>query len=1365
MAEEPAFVRWLFGGERGEKADQFLASAARGADSALRAMGGAPRPYGEPRGARTWSQHLVAGLYYTDLVNRIVSPETVAKWAGCAPASPVATTADRRDELELKQWLATAEAQHQDPTPDVGAGIRSIVSSIPGLETLATTVQGLASELWVRAVAEPAEAASAAEGAGCLLPAAMVGAATGSPAAAAGAYAVCSQIPSTQALQLSGINRQFRPFTEQELGNLTCDQLQETVPRRQDVWENGLEVTYYIVAPGIWFPDVINPVEAYSAPLRTPEGLARLGFWSRADCDRFRELEGREKDGKLTDEEVQEYYPMRDLYRGLQQEAPKAARQVLGLSGDELLRAYTRVAKLHGILGRQGTPDEKKLIEMLGTTAVVAPWELDERCPAPVGTLRRPQVLRDESDSTVSYVFNAATGVTGRPKPYGRRLLRDILDPAHEGDDTTVATEPACAAAVYGAPSLVQINEDAVALLVMKGKDGRNVAVLGPDRKLVHEYMHVHQNLGGNGANNRKVAFKIGSHRYETVPNEAYAVGGTNLTAAMWKAEHPGMVSFLTPKDEVVRRRVQHDVTDPHTEAADRALAKQQDALRRKEASCRGRSNIDRWKCEKVQKDIDKFGTARETLLAKMNDRQVTIAVNEHTAFTASARRDAYNPRCDDSNAVTVNLPISDGQWDYVIADEERAARVIGSAVRATGQGQLHFEGWAEGGMAPQTLSSRRSRRDARGGTDDWTCSAQDGQRWYVSFGDSFQGEGSRHVGIPALPLDAPATLLTNRLKIEGERPGVHDPNMTAFSGRSAEELYSGTYRTASGDPGCHRALWSPARLAAGDGVDTVQFGCSGATTATVLTDTPWKGQYTGQIKQFKEWWARNPEARPEIVDISIGGNDLEVSSILKWCIATDLLEVHGHSLLRAPGFIHFNKCNPDGPLKDAGSAAYRQVAGRLVEIVQEIKEVFTQHGMTYGDDYRIVLKSYPQIFPPERQYQPSHPTLPQEIEKIVNIGDRLNDLHNNLDNLPRAVSDAESALDDLLQLIYPRAEAGGFPVDAQSVSYLRKIGKNLNQAVKSAGYIAGVDFLDLAEAFDGHELGNKGAQFQQKGPDQTGADGRPVTTGLIPVSRLHWVNPLILTDGAQGIQESFHPGFPGYQAISSAMRSFYEQVMGSDGLMDGKALVDSSSNPGRTTATARRRDSGHGLYRLSITDIKHVEGTESGGTSELFGMVLLISSQDLVRSFYRTREQWRKYGRGESMLQDGTPVETVLNGEASPEDQFMIRWKILEADWGFWDSDDSIGSGRLTIAQRQLAAWRAEGTLACHRPHTATQTVESEEGKVEIQYKIEWTGGACAHVPPPPAAPVGETPARRAQREREEAARRLLRNSFRVHP
>ncbi|MGW5117850.1 hypothetical protein ACWEQ8_20825 [Streptomyces noursei] len=1314
----------------------------------------------QPWGVAHW---LVAGLDVLSKVNQLVPAQALGALAGCKTVAPVATTSGRREELALENRLNDALARHHNLIPDEAAGLSTILGQMPGYDAVTWTLRGLASELWTRAIIRPAGTPAGEGELDCQLPAVLAGVATQSPAVAAGVYAVCSQIPGTRGLKLTDNRQQFKPFTEQQLANLTLEQLAR-VPTWQDTWWNGLEVTYYMLAPGIVLPDVINPVDAYSTALTSPQALAKLGFWSTNEYDRFRALNARYTNGTLTEEkEKQEHWRLQGKYARLQGIAPKVAREVLVLSGHKLLRAYTRQAKLHAILRRQGTPDAQKLIDMLGTIAVVAPWQLGEKhCPALAGTNQIPQVCPDPSDTTgYTYVFNAAVGVTGNPQLHSSGPLRGILAPSHEGVDVTTPLNSFCAASVYGSPSVVQIDEDSVLLLVRKGRDGRNVAVFGPDRKLLHEYMHVHQNLAGLGKVSREaLPFRVGWHFYETPPNEAYAVGGDNLTVAMWKAEHPSWFGFLTTKREILERRVKHSVIAPHTEAANRAETKRKDAEQRVQASHDVNSKADRLKRAKAEAEVSEFKNAGDELLAKMRAGQQTIRINEHTAYTASARRDTYDPRCDDSRAVSVGLPISDDRWDYVTANEERTARTIADAVRGNSKGQLRFDGWASGGMAARPLASHRVRRVAHGRTGDSTCSLRSGQTWLVSFGDSFQGEGSRHVGIPELPQDSPATLLTHRLLIEGEQPGVYDPNMMAFSGLSSDELYVGTYHTLSGAPGCHQALWSPARLATGGDLKTVQFGCSGATTHMVLTDTPGKGQ----INQFNEWWERNPGARPQVVDISIGGNDLDVSSILKWCIATDLLEVHDHSLLRAPGFRWLNKCDPDGPLKDADNDAYHEVTQHLVEVVQKTMGLFTQRKMTYGDDYRIVLKSYPQIFPPDDAYQPSHPTLWQETQNFLDIAGRLDDLYNNRDDLLRVADNAESVLVDLLQLIYPRAVAGGFPVDAQSANYLRRIGGNLNLAVKTAAYLAGVDFLDLTQAFAGHELGNKKAQFQKRGPDQIAADGGFVTTGLTPVSQLHWVNPLILTEGAQGHQESFHPGFLGYLSIGSAMNSFYRQVLDADGLVDGTALVDSSSNPGRTTVTASPRDSGHGLYRLTVTDIKHVKGQEYGGTSELFGGVVVQSPQKRVLAFFRERKQWKKYREGESMLQDDTPVEVMVNGGSGQEKRFEIAWKIFEADGTFFDPDDDIGAGQVTVTQRQLDEWRAAGTLACHKPHVAAQAVEGDDCKVEIHYKIERIGGECVHVPPPTvsassASYAGETPT--DQREREEAALRLKQNTY----
>lgn len=315
---------------------------------------------------------------------------------------------------------------------------------------------------------------------------------------------------------------------------------------------------------------------------------------------------------------------------------------------------------------------------------------------------------------------------------------------------------------------------------------------------------------------------------------------------------------------------------------------------------------------------------------------------------------------------------------------------------------------------------------------------------------------------------------------------------------------------------------------------------CSGATTDNVTT-TGFKGRRP-QIDDLRDI-AQNNEVR--LVVLSIGGNDLKFADILQDCA-----KAYFYPSL-------FNKgCR--GAMEKDFSEGLDPVRAKVVQSVEAVRTVLREAGQEDGS-YQIVLQSYPNPLPLGRDYRdPENAPVPPAN--------------------------------------YSRYLSGGCPfLDADSDWAHTSVVPRISAMLRGAANEAGVSFLDLQDAFAGHELCSR--TTRQAGSGHT-------LSSPLPAEHAEWVRWVpYLVEGVKDLpwqaqgnqQEAVHPNHYGQLALSACLTKIVEKLGESpvtsscagspgappgsvDGSVDDNGTVLSRSN--RRAPVAGLPDWGRAGYR-----------------------------------------------------------------------------------------------------------------------------------------------------------------------------------------
>ncbi|MGY1451847.1 glycosyl hydrolase family 18 protein [Streptomyces sp. SS8] len=260
---------------------------------------------------------------------------------------------------------------------------------------------------------------------------------------------------------------------------------------------------------------------------------------------------------------------------------------------------------------------------------------------------------------------------------------------------------------------------------------------------------------------------------------------------------------------------------------------------------------------------------------------------------------------------------------------------------------------------------------------------------------------------------------------------------------------------------------------------------CSGAETRHITDD-----EFKGEAPQIDQLADIAGEHHVTLIALSIGGNDLRFSELIAKCAESYLIP------LRAP-------CRDTE--EAAFSAAVAELDGRISDTVREIRETMRDAGQADGS-YDIVLQSYPNPIPRGEDF-----AFPQDL------------------------------------VDYSRYREGGCPFRDVDADWAHdSVVPRISAAIARAAESSGVAFLDLQEAFAGHEL----CAGSARQATAANSPGKPLSAA--DAEWVRWV-PYLKDDmkdvpwEAQGDQqEAVHPNAHGQRAVGACLARMAGMLAGS---------------------------------------------------------------------------------------------------------------------------------------------------------------------------------------------------------------------------
>lgn len=288
-----------------------------------------------------------------------------------------------------------------------------------------------------------------------------------------------------------------------------------------------------------------------------------------------------------------------------------------------------------------------------------------------------------------------------------------------------------------------------------------------------------------------------------------------------------------------------------------------------------------------------------------------------------------------------------------------------------------------------------------------------------------------------------------------------------------------GVYRDQYGKPvsgdraRCHRSLSAEINDAAAEfGQKPINLACSGATTDNILTN----GQ-RGEDPQIKQLASIAADKNNEIktIALSIGGNDLGFASILADCTQ----------------ITSYIDCGTNGTYKKLADRR-DTVKAKITNTLNEITRTLRANGYADGS-YKFVYQSGPDIF--------------------ATSGSRY-----------RSSS-----------IFTGYKESPGVPMSDATVDFAHNaivpFINNLMKEAAAASINKSIQFLDLTDAFEGHQLSHTSTQqilrSSGKSPQAQNAEW------VVPINSNYIAGSILDTERQQ---ESYHPNMFGQMALSECL-------------------------------------------------------------------------------------------------------------------------------------------------------------------------------------------------------------------------------------
>lgn len=345
-----------------------------------------------------------------------------------------------------------------------------------------------------------------------------------------------------------------------------------------------------------------------------------------------------------------------------------------------------------------------------------------------------------------------------------------------------------------------------------------------------------------------------------------------------------------------------------------------------------------------------------------------------------------------------------------------------------------------------------------------------------VSLGDSFiSGEGGRWQGNVDIRYSETDSMFgTDRATVCGPSGCRKDPNRVYVGGSYLDP-------TTGKENGCHRsdvAEIIESHIQVGQ---KFNLACSGAVTDNLLPATAGGRRFKGEEPQADQLRALAITHDIKLIQVSISGNDLGFSDIIKDCVW---------------GFIH----GPFGQYCwkqfdwEVKEKLRREVPDKVKNVIDQIRNVMRDTGHS-DSSYVLALQSYPSPVPLSAAYR-----------------------------YPEGVSVSSQ-----------RYSPGGCPFYNQDTNWARlDLVRDIADMLEGVAAEKRIHYLDLQWSFDGHEVCARGVRQARSGD---------TLSSPIPTREAEWMR--YLSHGAahsQGqVEESFHPNSYGQKVLGKCLREFYD--------------------------------------------------------------------------------------------------------------------------------------------------------------------------------------------------------------------------------
>ena len=310
-------------------------------------------------------------------------------------------------------------------------------------------------------------------------------------------------------------------------------------------------------------------------------------------------------------------------------------------------------------------------------------------------------------------------------------------------------------------------------------------------------------------------------------------------------------------------------------------------------------------------------------------------------------------------------------------------------------------------------------------------------------------------------------------------------------------------YEKGTEDAGCHRSDVSEIHSASLPVAQRVDLSCSGAVTRNIFRATRGGEGQNGEQPQADKLLPVARARDVKLVMLSIGGNDLGFAGIISACLQAYVTKT--------------GPCEPSQQPKI--DAKMPQVTADVGKAIAEVRAVMAQAGYV-TTDYRLILQTYPSVAP--RASETRYPEAG------------------------------------------PERTANGCPFYDQDATWARdRAAAQIGSVSKAAAKAAGVETLDLLNAFQGHEFCSRTAA-------QNTPFSRPTAAGA------EWGRFLGASTVQQGeLQEAFHPNAYGQRAIGGCVTKAFAAAPGAFSCSGTAGLDPSALTLARRATFARPRITG----------------------------------------------------------------------------------------------------------------------------------------------------------------------------------------------